>query len=166
MVPTAAVYDPSSRFQLDRIVDLIAAPNYSFHDLSFMGLDRLKPRPPRFNMPFELGIAIAAARFKNKQHKWFVFDTKRYRVNKVLSDLGGVRIHVHDKTPEAVFVCLMNALEREGPKPTHESLLEIYVAVAKVARKIKKKFDLFDTRPFAELSYVAVEAAQSIVAQA
>jgi hypothetical protein len=31
MVPTAAVRDPSSRYQLDRIYDFIAAASYSFH---------------------------------------------------------------------------------------------------------------------------------------
>jgi hypothetical protein len=62
LVPTAAVRDPSSTFQLDRIYDLIAAARYSFRDLSWMSLDRKKPRTPRLNMAFELGLAVAINR--------------------------------------------------------------------------------------------------------
>lgn len=36
LVPSAAVHDPSSRYQLDRIYDLIAGSQFSFHDLSWM----------------------------------------------------------------------------------------------------------------------------------
>jgi len=163
LVPTAAVHDPSSRFQLDRIVDLIAAADYSFHDLSLMGLDRVKPRTPRFNMPFELGIAVAAARFKNANHKWFVFDTKKHRISKAISDLGGVNVRIDDKSPGSILKCLMNALSRESGTPTYENLLQIHAAVAKVARKIQQEFELFDAKPFADLSYVAVETAQTII---
>jgi hypothetical protein len=163
LVPTAAVYDPSSRFQLERIIDLIVAAQYSFHDLSLMGLDRVSPRTPRFNMPFELGIAVTAARLRDTNHQWFVFDTRRHRVQKACSDLGGVNVRIHNKTPESVLRCLMNALSRKGPRPTYENLLEIYKAVAKVARSLKREFDLFDNSPFSDLSYVAVETAQRLV---
>ena len=159
------MYDPSSRFQLERIIDLIVAAKYSFHDLSMMGLDRAAPRTPRFNMPFELGIAVAAARLGNEDHQWFVFDTRRHRVQKACSDLGGVNVRIHNKTPESVLRCLMNALSRKGPRPTYDNLLEIYAGVAKVAKKMKREFDLFDTSPFSDLSYVAVETAQRVVAK-
>src|SRR5213592_4059706 len=55
LVPTAAVRDPSSRYQLERIYELIAGSQYSFHDLSWMSLDGEAPRTPRLNMAFELG---------------------------------------------------------------------------------------------------------------
>lgn len=166
LVPTAAVYDPSSRFQLERIIDLIAASDYSFHDLSFMGHDRTLPRTPRFNMPFELGIAVTAAKFRNNKHKWFVFDTQPHRVHKACSDLGGVNVRIHDKSAESVLRGLMNALSRESRKPSYQNLMDIYAAVAKLARTIKRDFDLFDTSPFADLSYVAVETAERLVAKA
>lgn len=166
LVPTAAVYDPSSRFQLERIIDLIAAADYSFHDLSYMGHDRTVPPTPRFNMPFELGIAVTAAKFRNNKHKWFVFDTHAHRVHKACSDLGGVNVRIHDKTPESVLRGLMNALSREGSAPSYRNLLDIYAAVAKLARTIKREFELFDTRPFADLSFVAAETAERLVTKA
>ena len=165
MVPTAAVKDPSSQFQLDRIFNLVADSDYSFHDLSHMSLDRASPRTPRFNMPFELGLAVATSRLKNAKHQWFVFDTQRFRVIKALSDLGGVTVRVHDRTPESILRCLVNALDREDRKPTLRDLQAILSAVENVARKLKLEFgrDLFDTRPFGELCYAAAQAASRIV---
>lgn len=161
LVPTAAVRDPSSRYQLDRILELISSAQYSFHDLSWMSLDRKAPRTPRLNMAFELGLAIALSRNPKVQHEWFVFDTVPHRLDKALSDLGGIRPRIHDLTAESVLRCLLNALGRQKHQPTFANLLAIYAEVEKVARRIKRDYsnDLFDTRPFADLVYVANEAA-------
>jgi hypothetical protein len=69
LIPTAGVADPSSESQLDRVMELMFASAYSFHELSWIGLDRTSPRTPRFNMPFELGIAVAYTRLKGRKHK-------------------------------------------------------------------------------------------------
>lgn len=161
MVPTAAVKDPSSQFQLDRIFRLVSESDYSFHDLSHMSLDRTKPCTPRLNMAFELGLAVAAARLKNPKHQWFVFDTQRHRVAKALSDLGGVTVRVHDRSADSVLRCLVNVMDREGPTPSLQDLRFILAAVEKVASKLKRAVggSLFDTRPFGELSYVTAQAA-------
>jgi hypothetical protein len=161
LVPTAAVRDPSSQYQLERIYQLISAAHFSFHDLSWMSLDRQPPRTPRLNMAFELGLAVAFAKSLNATHQWFVFDTKPHRLQKALSDLGGIRPRIHDKSPESVLRCLMNALAREKHQPTLTNLLKIYGDVEKMARQIKQEYsdDLFETRPFNELAYVANESA-------
>jgi hypothetical protein len=161
LVPTAAVRDPSSRYQLDRIHELIVGSQYSFHDLSWMSLDRMPPRTPRLNMTFELGLAVAHARTPNANHQWFVFDTVPYRLDKALSDLGGIRPRIHDRSPESVLRALMNALGRQRHQPTLANLNSIYSDVERMAQRIKKDYsnDLFDTRPFADLAYVANEAA-------
>jgi hypothetical protein len=166
LVPTAAVRDPSSRFQLDRIFELISAADYSFHDLSWMSLDRSAPRTPRLNMAFELGLAIALSRAPRAHHEWFVFDTVPYRVDKALSDLGGIRPRIHDMSPESVLRCLMNALGRQKHQPTFANLIAIYSTVEQMARRIKRDYsdDLFDTRPFADLAYIANEAAHIHIA--
>jgi hypothetical protein len=161
LVPTAAVRDPSSRFQLERIYELIAGSDFSFHDLSWMSLDRVPPRTPRLNMAFELGLAVAHARTAGTDHQWFVFDTVPYRLDKALSDLGGIRARIHDRTPESVLRALMNALGRQNHQPTLSNLVSIYRDVERMATRIKADYssDLFDTRPFADLAYVANEAA-------
>jgi len=165
LVPSAAVHDPSSRYQLDRIYDLIAGSQFSFHDLSWMSLDRKSPRTPRLNMAFELGLAVAIARAAGSTHEWFVFDTVPYRLDKALSDLGGIRPRIHDFTPEGVLRALMNALARQEHRPTLAELLEIYREVEKGARRIKRTYsnDLFDTRPFKELTFAAIEAAYRFI---
>ena len=161
LVPTVAVRDPSSRYQLDRIYDLIATAQYSFHDLSWMALDAKQPRTPRLNMAFELGLAVAISRAAGANHQWFVFDTVPNRLDKALSDLGGIRPRIHDFTPESVLRALMNALAREKQQPTFANLLAVYRAVEKTGRRIKRNYsrDLFDARPFSELTFVASEAA-------
>jgi hypothetical protein len=157
LVPTAAVHDPSSRFQLDRIYELIAAAQYSFHDLSWMSLDGRSPRTPRLNMAFELGLAVALSRGAGANHQWFVFETVPYRLDKALSDLGGIRPRIHDRSPESVLRALMSVFARRANQPTFANLIEIYQEVERTARQIKHTYsaDLFDTKPFAELVYAA-----------
>ncbi|HEX3584145.1 MAG TPA: hypothetical protein VH087_20440 [Thermoanaerobaculia bacterium] len=162
LVPTAAVRNPASYYQLERIFDLISEADYSFHDLSWMTLDRTAPRTPRLNMAFELGLAIACSKCNKPNHQWFVFDTKKYRLAKALSDLGGITARIHDKSPESLLRALMNALGREKHQPTLQNLVAIYRDVEKAARKIKVEYsdDLFETRPFADLAFVASTAAR------
>jgi hypothetical protein len=166
LVPTTAVHDPSSRFQLDRICDLIESASCSFHDLSWMGVDSTAPRTPRLNMTFELGLAVAFARKARREHRWFVFDRVPYRLQKALSDLGGVRPRIYDGTPIGLLRDLMSALQRERHRPSLPNMVTIYRAVANAARIIKRTYsrDLFDTRPFDELRFVATGVAKKTVA--
>lgn len=57
--PRATLEIPSSQRRLERILSLIEESQYSIHDLSGVQLDRARPRTPRFNMPFELGLTVA-----------------------------------------------------------------------------------------------------------
>jgi hypothetical protein len=54
--------------RLDRILSLIAESEYSIHDLSRVQVDRIRPRTPRFNMPFELGLTVALKSTKLPNH--------------------------------------------------------------------------------------------------
>lgn len=112
-------------------------------------------------MAFELGLAIACSKCTKPKHQWFVFDTKKHRLAKALSDLGGITTRIHDKSPESVLRAMMNALGREKHQPSLQNLLAIFKDVAKTARKIKADYsdDLFETRPFADLAFVASTAA-------
>jgi hypothetical protein len=165
LVPSAAVRDPSSRFQLDRIYELISSAQYSFHDLSWMSLDRKSPRTPRLNMAFELGLAVSVSRAEGAQHEWFVFDTVPYRLDKALSDLGGIRPRIHDRSPGSVLRALMNAFSRRANQPTFTNLMDIYREVERSGQEIKRNYslDLFDTKPFADLVYAANKAAQQYI---
>ncbi len=166
LLPTAAVHDPSSRFQLDRICEMIAAASYSFHDLSWMSVDNKQPRTPRLNMTFELGLAVAFSRSRRREHRWIVFDTVPYRLQKALSDLGGIRPRIYDGTPVGLLRELMSALQREKHRPTLPNLVAVYRELETAARRIKRTYsrDLFDTRPFTDLRWAAQQAAKVHVA--
>lgn len=89
LTPRATLGIPGGARRLDRILELIESCQYSFHDLSRVELDATNPPTPRFNMPFELGIAVTWERLHRDQHVWFVLETKNRRALKSLSDLAG-----------------------------------------------------------------------------
>jgi hypothetical protein len=70
--PRATLEIPFGQRRLDRILSLIRQCQYSIHDLSRVQLDRKAPRTPRFNMPFELGLAVALERSAHPDHSWIV----------------------------------------------------------------------------------------------
>jgi len=80
LVPRATVELAGSQRRLARIVRLLRSCRYSFHDLSRVSLDRNPPATPRFNMPFELGLAVSPRR--SRAHEWFVFEEQRHRLTK------------------------------------------------------------------------------------
>lgn len=61
---------PRDARRLDRIFTLIQQCRYSVHDISRIQLDAGPPRAPRFNMPFELGLAVAWASLNPQRHSW------------------------------------------------------------------------------------------------
>jgi len=93
LVPRAALEIPGGERRLDRIVDLIESCRYSFHDLSRVELDLHRPRTPRMNMPFELGLTVMASYHNPKRHTWCVFEKSYRRTQKSLSDLAGTDVY-------------------------------------------------------------------------
>jgi hypothetical protein len=59
LYPRATIEIVGGERRLDRIFTLIQTCPYSVHDLSRVELDRKQPETPRFNMPLELGLAVA-----------------------------------------------------------------------------------------------------------
>ena len=57
-----------ARNRLERLFALLRSCGASIHDLSRVELSPDAPRCPRFNMPFELGLAAALA-FSKRQHQ-------------------------------------------------------------------------------------------------
>jgi hypothetical protein len=167
LVPQAVLQIPGSQRRLDRLFDLIQSCKYSIHDLSRVELDTKHPRTPRFNMPFELGLAVAWSQHRDPNHKWFVFESKRYRLSKSLSDLDGTQVYVHEKTPIGILRQLSNALARKTFQPTVLQLQAVYLDVKKAAVGIKKNqgsVSLYDTKPFLDLVYAAsISARKRIV---
>jgi hypothetical protein len=98
--------------RLGRTFDLIERCRYSVHDLSRVELNARPPATPRFNMPFELGLAVAWQRVQPHEHTCHVFESRTRRIEKSLSDLGGTDVHIHRGLPAGVFAGLTNAFVR------------------------------------------------------
>jgi hypothetical protein len=111
LIPRATLEIPTSQRRLDRILKLIQQCAYSIHDLSRVELDAKAPRVPRFNMPFELGLAVAQSA-GNRRQTGYVCETVPYRINKSLSDLNGTDVRIHDGTVRGVFGALCEIFVR------------------------------------------------------
>ncbi|MGA3162458.1 MAG: hypothetical protein ABSC77_14720 [Terracidiphilus sp.] len=113
--PRATIEIPGGRNRLDKILDLIRSCSYSIHDLSRVQVARNLPfTTPRFNMPFELGLAVAATKIDALPDNWFVFESVPRRVSVSLSDLGGTDANIHNGTPGGVMRELGNAFDRQS----------------------------------------------------
>ncbi len=166
--PRATLEIPFKQRRLDRIVRLIRVSDYSIHDLSRVQLDRKHPRTPRFNMPFELGLAVALERSVVRQHAWIVCETQRYRLNKSLSDLDGTDVYIHEGRVRGVFRELCNAFVRTGRQPTVMQMMQIYRTLRSEFRTILHEAgarDPFNARVFRELSTLANRAAEKLVTE-
>jgi hypothetical protein len=84
--------------RLDRIADLIRGSRYGVHDLSRCKSTSIGEYA-RLNMPFELGLDHACARFGASPHAdktILILEETRFDYQKGLSDIAGWDIHAHD----------------------------------------------------------------------
>lgn len=110
--PRCALEDSDSGdIRLDKLVELIRESPRSIHDLSRteVGENQL----PRFNMPFELGLALGAKRFgRRPRDRIKIMVAEPYRLPAYLSDLGGNDPDAHANNPERVIRIVRNYLQR------------------------------------------------------
>ena len=167
MVPHATLEITDSSRRLEKILRLERSCEYSVHDLSRVGLDRTKPRTPRFNMPFELGLCVADAnRRKGQKQNWFVFEAVANRVDKSLSDLKGTDPKIHEATVRGVLSGLSNIFRRPGRQPTVPQMMQIYRGLRKNQAAILTEAGsntLYAKRVFAGFRVVASLEAHRIV---
>ena len=159
-VPRATLGIPSGARRLERIFDLIQRCRFSIHDLSRVQLDREAPRAPRFNMPFELGIAVAWAAQNASRHTWFTCEEDKYRPLKSISDLNGTDFHIHNGTVEGVMRELCNAFVRTKKRPNVPFMMGVY-------RKLRRRLpliqqaagaaSLFEARVFDDMCIAVAE---------
>ena len=162
--PRATIEIPGGRNRLDKIIDLIRSCRYSIHDLSRVELDRTPPATPRFNMPFELGLAVASAKLDSVPHDWFVFETVHRRASKSLSDLSGTDPNIHHGTVEGVMRELCNAFVRQSreERVSVPEMMKTYRAVSLLAGDIQRKTrarSLFEASAFQQIYFAAGRAA-------
>ncbi len=137
LTPKATLAIPGGTNRLDRIFALIRQCGYSIHDLSRVELDRIPPPTPRFNMPLELGLAIAWQKLNPAMHTWFVCESVNRRGQKSISDLNGTDFNIHDGTPEGVIRELSNAFVRSDGRMSVPQMMDSYRKVRKLLPKLQ-----------------------------
>jgi hypothetical protein len=171
LVPRATLEIPSSSRRLEKILKLVAACRYSIHDLSRVELDRHAPRTPRFNMPFELGLAVAHQMnaSRGSRHDWFVCEAKDRRLLKSLSDLNGTDPYIHGGQILGVFRELRNIFRRPDRQPTAQQMRKIYREMRRNLPSILHRSGAdspYTAGVFKDLSFVASTAANDWIVTA
>ncbi|HEU5414385.1 MAG TPA: hypothetical protein VFW31_11540 [Candidatus Angelobacter sp.] len=157
-VPRATLGVPKDARRLNRIFNLIQTCHYSVHDLSRIQLDRKTPRAPRFNMPFELGLAVAWSTLNPRSHSWVGCDAVHHRPVKSISDLNGTDFHIHGGTVKGVLNALCNAFVSRGERPTVPGMFRAYLLLRQASAALQAAAgarDLFQARVFADLVVAA-----------
>ncbi len=158
--PLATLGFPRDARRLERIFQLIQGCRFSVHDISRIELDRKPPRSPRFNMPFELGLAVAWALLNARQHVWIGCDAVPHRPLKSLSDLNGTDFHIHEATVGGVMRALCNAFVSRSERPRVPRMLSVYRKLRRIIPKLQREAgtrDLFEARIFNDLVIAARE---------
>ena len=129
--PRATLELPTKKNRLERIQELLDTCAYSLHDLSRVELD--ESELPRFNMPFELGLALG----RSPESQWWVLEAEKYRLQKTLSDLNGWEVLVHENSPDGVLRELLGAFTSAHLAPTMSQMRQLYQNLINEVQQIK-----------------------------
>jgi len=158
--PRSALELAYNKDRLRRILQLLRSCASSIHDLSRVEISSKRPYWPRFNMPFEAGIAIGLASSPTRK-PWYILEAKRYRLLRTLSDLNGYEPHIHEGTVEGMIAALFDLFWRQG-QPSPPEIRALYLKLRKKAVEIKQtnNNDLFRPRAFYQLRDAAEDLAR------
>ncbi len=108
-VPRCALeIDDGGQVRIEKILEMIRECRLGVHDISRTEADQ-GSQLPRFNMPFELGLFLGAAKFgagNQKSKLCLVLDRERYRFQKFMSDIAGQDIKSHKDDPDEAIKVL------------------------------------------------------------
>ncbi len=157
MNPRSVVQIPASQVRIDRLFNLISQCAYSIHDLSYVTLSRDGFRVPRFNMAFELGLAMAIAVQKPGRHQIATFEAVRHRLGQSLSDVSGYDPYIHRRCGEGVLEAVLDVFTDVPDSPLEDirDLNWVYRSLRRVRRQKFGTTDIFRARPFSELVFAA-----------
>lgn len=137
--PRAAIEIPGPQRRLGRVLKLLAECRYSFHDLSRVSLSG---GVPRFNMPFELGLAVVLG--ERGRHDWFVLESRRFRLQRSLSDLNGTDPLIHDGSATRLLQALADVFDR--PNEPDVPLMPIFDLLRRQAPTLRRRYGALYTR--------------------
>ena len=111
--------DDGGENRFNKICNIISQCRLGIHDISKTELDA-KSRLPRFKMPLELGLFLAAKKFGSGQQKGkrcIILDKEPYRYQQFISDISGQDIHSHKGKVEQLISEIASWLRAETPAP-------------------------------------------------
>lgn len=149
--------------RLERILEGLRACRYSIHDLTrYQGEGRANLS--RFNMPLELGMAIAvrhATTDSAERHDWMVMVPDGNVFRRFISDLAGFDPNTHDGSRQKVAIASLRWL---ATRPTAGPIVDPDEVLAKLPKfsQGKKKLDKSwkDNPPWGQVIALAVEIVQ------
>jgi hypothetical protein len=149
--------------RLERIVELIEKSDASIHDLSRI---EITSGVPRFNMPFELGLALYRSRATKGRHLVFLFEKKAYRMQRSTSDINGIDPLIHNGNPKGVMAGLRNIFFQPKGTTTVPEMLSSYRAVKRKLPELRKNAGSqspFEASVFNELVLAALVERERII---
>jgi hypothetical protein len=94
--------DDAAEVRIEKILRIIQECRLGIHDLSRKGSDPAHGLA-RFNMPFELGLFLGAARYTRQRKSLLILETKPYDYQKFISDISGQDIRAHDDREDKII---------------------------------------------------------------
>jgi hypothetical protein len=160
--PRSVVELPGDTSRLERLHALIRACQYSVHDLSAVELTVRPYRVPRFNMPFELGLAVALK--LQGEHEFRLLEAVDRRLDQSLSDLKGYDPYIHGATPIGVFDAVRNMFSALDSPPTRSraDFHAVYEALLDVRRSREGRGNPYTAVQFGSLVTAANTAVRRL----
>jgi hypothetical protein len=120
--------DDASEVRIDKIFKIIAECRFGIHDISRTEVTSASGLP-RFNMPLELGMFLAAKRFgtgRQKKKVCLILDSAPYRYQKFISDIAGQDIQIHNNSSHEAIADVRNWLGGASDSKILPGGMEIY----------------------------------------
>lgn len=103
---TALEVTGSGVTRLEKIARIVDESRFSIHDVSRVEISASSPLP-RFNMPFECGLAFGALHYKpqkkNRARDILLLAAERFQDKRTLSDLAGQDAAYHEGQPQLLI---------------------------------------------------------------
>jgi hypothetical protein len=166
-IPRSALESGSvAESRMDRIVQAIFSSKYSIHDLSRCrgeGSEQLA----RFNMPLELGIAMARrympAKKKNDRHDWLLLVPDGHVYLRFLSDLAAWDPKSHDGKVESVVPRVVAWLATRPDTVRAPTPQDVLAALPEFqAARVKLEAQWGPEIPWADLVLAAIDISQQM----
>jgi hypothetical protein len=141
--------DDASEVRIDKIFRIIAECKFGIHDISRTQADAVTGLP-RFNMPLELGLFLAAKKFgtgRQQKKVCLITDSAPYRYQQFISDIAGQDIQAHDDDPRRLILVVRNWLRSASGNPAMPGGAEIYRRHALFVQALPELCDEIRLRP-------------------